>query len=367
MAHHIKQYDLGWRLAILRKEDSLLPDHENLIIKDDRFYFSSDGEELHLSSKIADVFAEYHDGDIISINENGRCIRLFDSTENDATIFLGGNCNSNCIMCPSTDFERRTDYSDIGETVGELIEMLPGELPHYVVTGGEPTFQTSLFLRTMGRLAERFPRAEALLLTNGRSFSSKNLLHMLLAHCPPFLTAAIPIHGATSQVHDEISRSPGSFEQTMQGLDNLLAAGVAIEIRIVVTLLNCDVLMDIAKLLVQRFKNINRVNFISLEVRGNCARYKDQVYIDPSTSFIKSRSAINYLIEHGIPVGLYNYPLCCVDKGYWTICYRSISGYKVRYEDECVQCDLKENCGGLFVTTMKAVHPEIHPILLEEQ
>lgn len=364
MAHHLEKYDLGWRLAILRSDHSLLEGHENLVRKNGRYFFSSDGKELSLTSKMKGVFDNYHHGDIININEAGKCLRLFDSSEDDATIFMGGNCNSNCLMCPSSDFERRQDYSETDEITGELIEMLPDNLSHYVVTGGEPTIKTQFFLKAMARLADRFPRAEALLLTNGRSFSSVILLQELLTHCPPYLTVAIPIHGSEASIHDTISRSKGSFDQTLRGIANLLDAGVSIEIRIVVTLLNCDDLMEIAKMIVDKFPNVLRVNFISLEVRGNCARNKEQVYIDPATSFMKSREAINHLVENGISVGLYNYPLCCVDKGYWTICHRSISEYKIRYEEKCDSCGLKAECGGLFVTTMKAAHPEIRPILL---
>ena len=364
MAHHLEKYDLGWRLAILRRDHSLLEGHENLVHEDGRYFFSSDEKVLFLTSKMKAVFDNYHHGDIININEAGKCLRLFDSSDGEATIFMGGNCNSNCIMCPSSDFERKQDYSETDEITGEFIEMLSVNLSHYVLTGGEPTIKTRFFLKAMGRLADRFPRAEALLLTNGRSFSSVLLLQELLMHCPPFLTVAIPIHGAEASIHDSISRSKGSFEQTLRGIENLLGAGISIEIRIVVSLLNCNNLMEIAQMIVKKFPDTLRVNFISLEVRGNCARNKDQVYIDPEASFIKSRGAINHLIENGIAVGLYNYPLCCVDKGYWTICHRSISGYKVRYEEKCNSCSLKTECGGLFVTTMRAAHPEIHPILL---
>lgn len=307
----------------------------------------------------------FHEGDILSINERGICYRMFDVAEKDATIFLGGNCNSNCLMCPSSDYERQENYSGHREELLRYINMLPQNLPHYVVTGGEPTMQPALFLEVMGKLAEKFPEAGTLLLTNGRTFASRKFLEQLMLNCPPYLVTAVPLHGADSAVHDTITRVSGSFYQTIQGIYNLLANDIAVEIRIVVTKINCNSLESLAKLICQNFPNVICVNFISLEVRGNCVKNKDIVYISPRDSFIKSRHAIDYLIKKGIDVGLYNYPLCCVERGYWFLCKKSISFEKVRYDRICQKCEVKDYCGGIFVSTLKTAHPDIVPIIFK--
>ena len=277
------------------------------------------------------------------------------------TVYLGGQCNSNCVMCPSFDQERQESPED-EEYVRQFIELLPDELQNYVVTGGEPTMQLNLFFEAMGRLAEKIPKAEALLLTNGRSFSSEKVLDRLLMHCPPFLTVAVPVHGSTSKIHDTITNSDGSFEQTMQGILNLLNRHMAVEIRIVVTQLNKDNVEKIADMICDRFPSVLRVNFISLEVRGNCLINRESVYISPKESFDKSKKAIQKLLAKGIDVGLYNYPLCHVDPGYWFLCKKSISPNKVSYAKECSDCALKDKCGGIFATTMKATKLKVVPI-----
>ena len=126
--------------------------------------------------------------------------------------------------------------------------------------------------------------------------------------------------------------------------------------------INKDDIEHIADLICSKFPSVLRVNLISLEVRGNCFINKNKVYISPKESFEHSRIAIQKLLRNGIDVGLYNYPLCNVDPGYWFLCKKSISPNKVRYPNECDICNVKEKCGGMFITTMKAAKPEIFPI-----
>ena len=365
MAYYIKDYSLGSRQAVVKREESSCAERqqaETMYIYTDRIVFSSDQSSIRIDETIWKRLSDLQSGDIVSINDRGVCYRLYTAAEGDATIFMGGNCNSNCMMCPSSDYERHLDYTNNREALLRFIDMLPENLPHYVVTGGEPTMRSDLFLEVMERMADRVPEADALILTNGRSFSSMPFLEKLLLKCPPYLTAAIPIHGSCSCVHDAITRADGSFRQTMRGIHHLLSRGISVEIRVVVTKMNCGDLERVAELICNHFPQVLCVNFISLEVRGNCIKNKEEVYINPSESFCKAKTAINRLIGCGIDVGLYNYPLCCVERGYWFLCKKSISPEKVRYDEACDVCEVKDICGGLFVSTLKTVHPTVTPV-----
>lgn len=363
MPYYIKNYCLGARMAVVGQVGSPeVPPEEMLVIQNGRITFSSDHSEVELDEKTQERLSELHIGDIVNINEKGICYRLFDSHVADATIFMGGNCNSNCTMCPSSDYERNTGSFENREELFKLIDMLPRTLSHYVVTGGEPTMKKELFLEVTERLAIQVPEANALLLTNGRSFSSLTFLDRLLIKCPPYLVAAVPIHGSCSEIHDAVTRAEGSFRQTVKGIKNLMSRGISVEIRVVVTKMNCDDLEQIAELISKQFPSCLCVNFIGLEVRGNCVVNQDMVYLAPDQSFQKSKTAIKHLIRQGIDVGLYNYPLCCVERGYWFLCRKSISPEKVRYDTVCDGCDMKEECGGIFISTLNTMHPNVTPI-----
>lgn len=361
MTIFLPSYHLGTRIAkIYRSMPNETVSGEGLVLARDGFGFLSDHSLYHYQNP-SKTLSEMHDGDIIIINERGIAKTIFDANDGDATIFLGGNCNSNCVMCPSSEYERRMDYSENDFILQQYLDLLPAQLKFYTVTGGEPTLNRNSFLWAMQKLSEKFPNANALLLTNGRSFSDINFVNEFFKICPPYLLAGIPLHGASSEIHDQITRSPGSFRQTTKGIRNLLNQGISIEIRIVVTKMNCQNIDAIANLICSEFSEVSYVNFISLEVRGNCYTNREEVVIDPRESFKKCKSAIDMLIDNGINVNLYNYPLCCVDDRYWFLCKKSISPQKVRYSKECTGCILQKACGGMFESTIKTAMPRLEP------
>lgn len=366
MIYRTKQHE--YRIAYYSESNSPFckdnKKHECILTSNERgrYHFWSDGKKIDLNEHDKKIIAEAKTGDIFWVTDSRRLSPRFDSSEDDATIFMGGNCNSNCMMCPASEYERREDYHIERSCISEFVQMLPAWLSHYVVTGGEPTLDPKLFLEVMSDLAEHIPYAEALLLTNGRSFTYKAFLDKMLQKCPQHLTAAVPVHGSTPAVHDRIIRVDGGFAQTMQGIRNLLNGGIAVEIRIVVTRLNMGDIDNIAALIADQFPEVIVVNFINLEVRGSCFTNRDQVYLTPEESFRSSRNAIDRLIASGIDVGLYNYPLCSIEESYWTLNHNSITPSKIRYYDVCDKCDVKKYCGGFFVSSKNTVHPLAKPI-----
>lgn len=366
MVHLISDYDLGYRLAIIEKdgETEHNDSFERLYYSDGRITFRSDNASIALNEKLSLFFDSLHSGDIISINSKGLCYVLYNQDLGDTVFFMGGKCNSNCIMCPAVDEERKSEFpNQLNETLA-LISMIPERINYFVVTGGEPTLNKDGFLQVIKALSDKLIDPNGIILTNGRSFSSEEFVDEYLKISPANTVVAIPVHASTPELHDYITRAKGSFRQTIKGICNLLKRKVFVEIRIVVTKVNCDDLLNIAKLITEHFPMVYRVHFISLEVRGNCIRNKDLVYISPEDSFKKSRAAIDYLVSHGINVGLYNYPLCNVDRKYWFLYKRSIAAEKAVYADNCSECDLRCDCGGLFVSTLKTVDPNTYPIKL---
>lgn len=308
-----------------------------------------------------------NDGDILTIAENGAAFRLYSHQERDATIFMTGHCNSNCIMCPTSDRERQTGCGLPDDMLLQYVDMLPENITHLVVTGGEPTLRPHLFLQVMAKIADRFPNIETLLLTNGRSLSATSFFDKFMRHCPPYLRVAIPLHGHTAELHDKITRASGSFLQTERALQNLLQAGVSVEIRVVVTQLNAPYLSQIAERIIAQYPTAYTVNFIGLETRGNCAKYFAEVYIGHREAFMAMKEAVGKLIKAGINVSIYNFPLCSVDAGYWEICRRSISPEKIRYPKDCEDCQVKSACGGFFQTTLSMTKPQVRPIKIVQE
>lgn len=363
----LKGYHGPARLVQVNKAESPMAlewaDHGDIVtVYTDRFVFPADNYTYVLPEELRKRVQELDSYDIVTIDEQGILEPIFEVSNRDATVFITGRCNSNCIMCPTSDNERRKD--GISEDwLERYVELLPFDTPHIVVTGGEPTLRTELFFRIMGRIADKFPSTETLLLTNGRSFASLRMTDRLLEHCPQLLQIAIPIHGENPSVHDAITQAPGSFEQTCLGLDHLLRRKLCIEIRIVVSRRNLTHLSNVASLIAKRFPAASIVNFIGLETRGSCAKNFKDVYIDCKDAFPYVKQAADILVQSGIDVSLYNFPLCSVDEGYRTLCQKSISPWKVRFPIECEACSAKKHCGGFFDTTLNMAHPAVFPII----
>lgn len=280
----------------------------------------------------------------------------------DVDIFVTNRCNSNCIMCPLSETVRRKSDNGRIEEIFQQIKELPENVEYVNVTGGEPTLVGQAFFEIMDKLKMKFQNSGFQLLTNGRSAADFDFLIQLLPHLPYGIRWAIPLHASNAMLHDQITRTKGSFEQTDQGIKNLLMCQQKVEIRIVVSKKNLSDLLNIAKYIVQQYQGVFCVNFIAMEMMGCAAVHKDELWVDYPIVFKKMKSAIDCLISHGIDVQLYNFPLCAVERGYWNIAVKSITDYKIRYMPECDQCKVKDICGGFFYSTKQVMKPSVTPI-----
>jgi len=131
-------------------------------------------------------------------------------------INTGAICNNNCLFCMEADREARRER--IGavtrESIRTLLRINQGA-EEICFTSGEPT--TNPDLVTYAQWARELGYGRVSLMTNGR----------LLSHAP--LTARliqagvnrfyISVHGHEPQLHDGLTRTPGSFSQTVRGID----------------------------------------------------------------------------------------------------------------------------------------------------
>lgn len=321
-------------------------------------------DDITISMKESETLLnKLDDRDIVEICDNGKLFTWYRHKDGDAGIATTPKCNSNCIMCPAFDFERQKNSEMELNDMVQFIKMFPSDLCHFTITGGEPTLiGEEEFCTILKTVANSLPDTEILILTNGRSLSRKEFIKDIIKVAPDNLQVAIPIHGSTAEKHDYIVQSKNAFGQTMKGISNVLKAGIFLELRIVVSKLNKDDITNIAKLIIEKFPNTGIVHFIGLEMRGNCLTYKDDTVISYEEAFNSSVEAIDLLLKAGINVGLYNFPYCMIDRFYWPIALKSISAYKSKYNKECDDCIMKDQCCGLFPTSRALLKLKVSPI-----
>lgn len=322
---------------------------ENIVISEDE--------------KIIEQLQNAHNYDVYELWENGRFSECYDDSSLDNYFFVTAKCNSNCVMCPSPDISRQKGGSTSADTLIEIAKHIPTDTPHLTITGGEPFMIGWEIFRFMEFLRNRFEYTEFLFLTNGRIFSVNSYIKKFLETAPCNSVVAIPIHGSNAITHDFITQSKGSFLQTVQGIKNLLKAGIYIELRIVVSKLNVKDLYNIAKLISEEMPGIGYVSIMAMEMTGSAWINRDKVWISYTETAQTLENVVIELLKHGIDVKLYNFPLCTVKKQFWTLCEKSISPDKVRYAEVCDNCKMKKSCGGVFAGTISIEKGELRAIV----
>lgn len=339
-----------------KKLDFLFVSEEKIIIYPENRIFTSDKEVIE---KI------YNAGnyDVYELTETGKLLEYYDDSSIDNYFFVTAKCNSNCIMCPSPDISRKRGGSSNIESLIEIAKHIPVDAAHLTITGGEPFMVGKDIFKFLSFLKERFENTEFLFLTNGRIFALDSYVEELKNTIPSNSIFGIPIHGSTAKIHDEITQSINSFQQTVVGIKKLLREKIKIEIRIVVSKLNINDIGNIAKMIVSEMREISHVSIIAMEMTGSAYSHRDKVWIPYKQAARECEEGIFLFLQNGIDVKLYNFPLCTVKKEFWTLCEKSISPDKIRYAEVCEKCVMKNICGGVFAGTIAMERGELRAIV----
>ena len=330
---------------------------------DDQLIAAPEKSVIIIDDVIRQKLSQMHDYDVLEIFENGTAVRQYDSTADDAVLFVTERCNSNCIMCPMPEGARRRGKSAEIDRLILLAKQIPKAAPHITITGGEPFMAGKELFRLLDFCQSKFDTTEFLLLSNARALAIQEYAELLRDTLPPNSIIGVPLHGSTEKTHDTITRSRGSFQQTITGLLNIQAFNIRTELRIVVSRLNYRDMTGLAKLIVRLFPQVDHVCFMATEMTGEARKNAELVWLPYRQAFESCADAIKILIESGINVRLYNFPLCTVDPAFWTICRKSISPEKVRYSDSCDRCTVKDACGGVFAGTLPLARQEMETVV----
>lgn len=302
-------------------------------------------------------------GDIIEINNPVGCVRILHFVDSeDNSILLTNRCNCNCLMCPDSEHTRRQGRDVPLEWIATYLSLVPPNTRHLCITGGEPTLLKENLFAVLDMCRQTLPDTRFLLLTNGRMFCYADYARKVAVHGPRRMVVATALHSAMAKEHDRITGVDGSFQQTLQGIRNLLSYSVKVEVRIVIQKANCRGLGALAALISSEVPGILQVSFMGLELRGNAAKNLDEVWVNYQEVTEELGQATRHLVRQGITPRIYNLPLCVVDPRYWSLCVKSISDYKRTYKDACARCTVLDHCGGLFGTMLNHRLTQVTPV-----
>jgi len=302
-------------------------------------------------SEIPDL--QYLDiGDIVLINPNGTVYSLFREKSPHNALFITDRCNSNCLMCSQPP--RNTDDLDYYFNINsQVLKLMPKTTQELGITGGEPTLLGDRFITLLNLITENLPHTGIHVLTNGRSFAWKNIPKKLSRVGNRNVVFGIPLYSDYYQQHDYVVQAKDAFNQTVLGLHNLARYNQRIEIRIVLHKQTYKRLPSLAKFIYMNLPFVEHIAFMGLEYTGYTPRNSDLLWMEPSEYSYELEEAVNYLDSMDMNVSIYNLQLCLLKPTLWKFARKSISDWKREYLEECKNCNLLKECGGVFATSKK--------------
>ena len=138
-------------------------------------------------------------------------------------------CNNNCVYCYLSD--KKSDGLDSFSHLSSRLEYFRKSGTRYLdISGGEPTLWSHL-TRLM-RHARDIGFENITLVTNGRRLAYSKYLEKLITS--GLERVVISFDGPDKETAESITRTPGSFKETIMAMKNIKKAGIELGVTIVV-------------------------------------------------------------------------------------------------------------------------------------
>lgn len=250
-------------------------------------------------------------------------------------------CNNRCVMC-STIFEEHPEGT-MDRPVEELVDQLSRNVSTVILTGGEPTIGRGFF-KLIELILQKRPNATIELQTNGRMFYYSSWAQKLAEYRK--VRARVSFLAADEKLCDEISRAPGSYRQSVQGIRNLLGYGVDTSVIVIMHKLNYKELPAIARFIKSELGGVDAVYFRPMLIMRSAYSNKDRLIVRLTDLKPCLEQALD---ELGDLAKVMQFPLCCLDHKYWSRVQSARRDCEVTFEG-CESCVVSGSCNGIDKT-----------------
>ncbi|WP_445514030.1 His-Xaa-Ser system radical SAM maturase HxsC [Stenotrophomonas sp. 3(2025)] len=284
-------------------------------------------------------------GDVVELNPLQKKVAIrYRRGDTGNVLFATERCNSYCLMCSQPPRDVQDDWRV--RHLLDLIDLIDPEEPSLAISGGEPTLLGDGLVDVVAKCAHVLPNTHLHILSNGRLRETG--LHAKFAGLHPNLSWGIPLYGDRYALHDYVVQSEGAFAQTLRGLYALEASQQRVEIRVVLVKPTVERLAQLARYIWRNLPFVEHVALMGIEPIGFAKAHQRELWADPADYGDILSEAVGLLAEGGIPVSLYNLPLCALDRSLWPYAVQSISPWKNDYLPACDGCSVRQRCGGFF-------------------
>lgn len=200
-------------------------------------------------------------------------LKLLNKMNNKTLIIYAGNkCNNNCMVCSvSKKIKRERGMREIinDMEIGREKDFLKIEF-----TGGEPSIRRDIF--ELVKKSKELGYEITGISTNGRMFKYEDFCEKIIKAGLNRIT--ISLLGSKKEIHDAITRTPGSFGDILDALNNLKKHNIYINFSTVVNKINLFDLAELSKLILS--KGVGHWNLLDLLEEGNAEKYLSALFYD---------------------------------------------------------------------------------------
>lgn len=283
---------------------------------------------------------------------------------------LGYACNNNCQMCFFSEKLNSIDMTT-EEAKKAMMDARKEKASNLQMTGGEPTIREDFLELLSYAVGLGFDGIS--LQTNGRFFYYKKFVQKIsnILGDTLKLNIVVPLYGKDEKVHDAITRVPGSFKQTYEGIKNLVKhENLRPLLKTIIMKTNFRELTEIVKLVPDL--GIRKMTISSMCISKNMKQDTKRLLPRFSNAVPYLSEALDYAQNNNIKVGLSSIPLCLI-RNYTglaedDIFYDSLTGKRPHENTKnikipknakkdfsnktkirvCEKCDLNSRCGGIW-------------------
>lgn len=290
------------------------------------------------------ISGEVIDGDVLMmLPGEATAHRLIRAGSAHNTLLVTEQCDQLCVMCSQPPKKYHTDLFE----QFTLAASLAPQGAMIGVSGGEPLLHKGRLFSMLEDVNAQRPDIGFHVLTNAQHFSGADLERLQRLDHERVLWG-VPLYSAMPETHDQIVGKPGAFASLEQGLSILMRAGASLELRTVVMQQNWRDLPALADYVSTRLSFLTVWAIMQLERIGYARMNWKETFRDTSGDFDQIARAVDIAAARGLKASLYNFPLCSVPPAYHDFAPSTISDWKRKYLDFCLNCRAKETCGGFF-------------------
>lgn len=302
---------------------------------------------------------------------------------NFGIVLYESKCTNDCVFCGGRkmgDIKKniKLELAKIDETIKS------GQTISRVEISGQDPGEYAKLPEFIAKIKTKTNAEEIMLITNGKKLADKNFLKKLIAAGVNHFI--IPVYGHNAKIHESVTKSAGSFGQTMRGVRNLYDLGQKISFQ-------CLVVKENQKYLNELVLFLSKLPFYEFCRLGiPCYKKNNKKFIKsvPDFAALKDQlsGALRLCRQVNFNLQLFDAPHCLIDfhyenmvanpipaKAYENLknnkfhAFKILSGeavpeYRIKKkEGKCRKCVYFKNCEGFFANYIDSGYFKCQPIL----